>query len=74
MKSKSPGNILTVVIRNDAPMVCCGDSPSYRSVRIKLTPEQLQSLRLEQTHGSEPNGFHEVVSRCFIEQSEPDSE
>jgi hypothetical protein len=29
---------LRVIIRNDAPMIFCNDSPSYRSVEIELTP------------------------------------
>lgn len=62
-----PGNKLTVIIRNDAPMIHCGDSPSYRSVQIALTEEQMQKLRLNYAHSSGGNDFHEDISKCFIE-------
>ena len=54
-----PTNILTVTIRNDSPMIHCGDSPTYRSVQIKLTGEQFAAIQLR--HGEEE------ISRCFIE-------
>jgi hypothetical protein len=54
-------NILTVIIRNDGPMIHCGDSPSYRSIKIALTAEQHEQFKhidkLEQ------------ISKCFIEMS-----
>lgn len=62
----SYSNILTVIIRNDAPMIYCGDSPSYRSIKIKLTAEQHEQFKhidkLEQ------------ISKCFIEMSMKDPE
>lgn len=51
-------NRLTVVIRDDIPMIQCGDSPSYRSVQIDLTLEQMRLLRLHDA---------EQISRCFLE-------
>jgi len=44
-----PSNKLTVIIRDDSPMVNCGDSPAYRSVQIELTEEQVKRLGLLQT-------------------------
>jgi len=41
MKSKTKFSKLTVVIRNDEPLICCGDSPSYRRVTMKLTDDQI---------------------------------
>lgn len=49
---------LTVTIRDDSPMIHCGDSPSYRSVQIELTPEQIAKIKLRQ---------EEDFSRCWIE-------
>jgi hypothetical protein len=62
-----PIGVLTVVIRDDGPLVDCGDVPSYRSVRIDLTPEQVERLALRHTHSIGSSRYHEVVSRCFIE-------
>lgn len=67
MKTIDPGHTLTVVLRNDAPLIHCNDSPSFRSVRVELTPEQIQALQLQWTHGSGNADFYENVSKCFIE-------
>lgn len=58
---------LTVILRNDGPMVCAGDCPSYRSVRVDLTPEQCAAIELRHTHSTGGNDYHEEISRCFIE-------
>jgi len=65
--NKYPSNILTVVIRNDGPVIHCGDSPSYRSVQIKLTDEQIKQLVLSETNRVGVTAYYEEISRCFIE-------
>ena len=50
---------LTVILRNDAPMIFCGDSPSYRSVHVELTDEQWVKIK--------PKDENESISTCFIE-------
>lgn len=67
MSTKPPGDTLTVVFRNDAPMAYAGDSPTYRSVRIKLTNEQRKQLASRFTHSSGGTNYFEEISRCFIE-------
>lgn len=62
-----PSNRLTVVIRDDSPMVFCGDSPTYRSITIELTESQVQQLVLHRTGKSGTQEYHEAISRCFIE-------
>jgi len=62
-----PSNKLTVIIRDDSPMVNSNDSPSYRSVQITLTEEQVKQLALLQTWTSGGKEYHEAISRCFIE-------
>lgn len=64
---KYPSNKLTVVFRDDGPMIHCGDCPTYRSVQITLTDEQVRSLAMLPTHSSGATQFHEEISRCFIE-------
>lgn len=64
---RSPGNTLTVIIRDDGPMAICGDAPSYRSVRVPLTPHQMDMLGLVHTYAQGEIWFAESVSRCFIE-------
>ncbi len=68
-EQKTPGRILTVVIRDDSPMIHCGDSPAYRSVQIELTDEQLARIGLRWTYSSGSNDYYEEISRCFIEPS-----
>lgn len=58
---------LTVVIRNDAPMVHCGDSPSYRTVRVILTEQQRAAIKLEWVGSQGGNDFYEEVSKAIIE-------
>lgn len=65
-----PGETLTVIIRDDGPMAVANDAPTYRSVRIKLTQEQREQLKLHQTWRSGGVFHHETISRCFIEPGE----
>lgn len=64
-----PRNLLTVIIRNDGPMIHCGDSPSYRSVQIELTDEQVRKLELRCTGSTAGSPEYEEISKCFIETS-----
>lgn len=64
---KIPGRTLTVVIRDDSPMIHCGDSPAYRSVQLELTDEQLARIGLKWTYSSGSIDYYEEISRCFIE-------
>ena len=58
---------LTVVLRNDSPMIHCGDSPEYRSVQITMTPEQCAALTLRKTGSSAGVDEHESISKAFFE-------
>lgn len=65
---KMPPPCLTVIIRDDSPMIHCGDSPAYRSVMINLTDEQKELLRLKYTDTTSGGNHHyEVISKCFLE-------
>jgi hypothetical protein len=68
MKYRIPGNRVTVVIRDDGPMFHCGDSPSYRTVRIELTPDQVNALELRNTHSSGGTDFFEEISKIILER------
>ena len=61
---------LTVIFRNDAPMVCVGDSPSYRTVVINLTPDQERQLELRQTYKSGKTQYYEDISKAILENKE----
>ena len=65
-----PSNRLTVIIRDDSPMIHCGDSPSYRSVTVELTPEQVRKIPLRNTSLSGGIYYFEQISRCFIEEKQ----
>ena len=50
--------VLTVIIRDDSPVIHCNDVPSYRTVRIELTTEQIDRIELFQV---------EKISRVILE-------
>ena len=58
---------LTVIIRNDGPLIFCGDTPSYRSVQIRLTHEQIETLKLEKVGTNFGKDVYESYSKCFLE-------
>lgn len=62
-----PCRTLTVIIRDDSPLIHCGDSPAYRSVGIEFTDEQIDALKCRHTHSSMGNHGYESISSCFIE-------
>lgn len=49
---------ITVVIRDDTPLIHCGDTPRYRTTTFELTDAQVQALRLNE---------NEEVSRLILE-------
>jgi len=51
-------NTVTIVLRDDSPCASYGGPPSFRSVHIRLSDEQLQ--RLDQRD-------NEDVNNCFME-------
>ena len=65
---KLPNRIITVIIRDDSPMIYAGDCPSFRVVEIELTDEQLATLELRKTHTVSGKGCYERISRCIIEE------
>ena len=67
---KLPSDTLTVIFRDDSPTIHCGDSPSYRTVRVKLTDEQREALALRFLFTSGGNHFWEDISRAIIEPEE----
>lgn len=62
MTPAPPKRIVTVTVRDDCPMIHCGDAPSYRTIRFVLTDEQSASIALR--------GM-EQISRVIIEPEEP---
>jgi hypothetical protein len=67
-KYRTPGNQVTVIIRNDAPLIHCVDSPSFRTVRIALTPEQVNALELEWVSTSNGIDHYEEISKMILER------
>lgn len=60
---------LTVAIRDDSPMIFCGDSPSYRLVEIELTEEQASKIVLRSTGSGNGSTVREEISRCYLTTS-----
>ena len=58
--------ILTVIFRDDAPVIHVGGSPAYRSIRIELTPEQETKIRAAPP-GPWGKSSSEDIDKCFIE-------
>ena len=68
MKTKQPGKILTVVIRDYSPVIHLDEPVRRRTVRIELTEQQRAALALRNTHGLD--GYEEI-SQVILE---PESE
>ncbi len=58
---------LTVIIRDDSPMIHCNDNPSFRTVVFDLTSDQCDKLALSETHCLGDSRFHEDISRAILE-------
>lgn len=58
---------LTIVIRDDSPMIHCADVPSYRRVTFKLTDEQMKMIELKATSNIVGKDIYECISKCFLE-------
>lgn len=69
---KHPSNKLTVIIRDDGPLIHANASPSYRSVHIQLTDAQVQQLTLKSVAGAGEHEVFEAIDRCFIEPGTQD--
>lgn len=63
---KLPPDTMTVIIRDDSPLVFAGSSPRYRSVRVKLTADQRKALMLGGSWNC-GNVLWEEVSQVIIE-------
>lgn len=60
---------LTVIFRDDGPMICCGDSPSYRTVRVRLTEEQREALTPQTRYTANSVPIMEEISRAIVEKA-----
>lgn len=67
MLGKPAGTMLTVIIRDDAAMIHCGDTPTYRRVTVALTDDQIDKLMLKATAKSGDRDIFESASNCFLE-------
>ncbi len=66
-----PNNILTVIIRDNSPMIFLQDAVSHRSVKIELTHEQVEQLKLNWIGTSCGHDYYEEIAQCFIEPNNP---
>jgi hypothetical protein len=66
-ESKLGPKTLRVIIRNDAPMIFCNDSPSYRSVEIELTPLQRKKMALQYVGTNCGTQIFEGISKTFFD-------
>jgi hypothetical protein len=62
---------ITVIFRDDSPVIHYGDSPSYRTQVINLTPEQRDLITPKCTGTSFGNNIFESISKCIIEPTNP---
>lgn len=70
MQIKKEPLSLVVIIRNDSPMIHCGDSPSYRSVTVRLTDAQCSQLARKWTGHSFGTDEFEEFSKAFLQVEE----
>lgn len=59
---------LTVIIRDEGPLVHMNEPVALRSVDIDLTTEQLQQLEMRHTHTVAGVRHYESVSHCFLQE------
>ena len=66
---RCPDQILTVILSDYGPLTF--DEPIIkRSVRIKLTNEQMIQLTLRSSYSSQDTDIYERISACFLEDEE----
>jgi len=65
-----PNDKLRVILRDDSPLMFADDSPSYRSIEIILTPEQIKQIELKWIGNTNGNDYYEEISKIFIEPEE----
>ena len=70
MNSKISATKLTVIIRDDSPMIHYADSSSYRRVTVNLTTDQQEKLRLFVTSVINTKEIYESYSMAFVEREE----
>jgi len=63
---------LTVILRDDGPMIHCGDTPAYRSVQVDLTPEQVAAIAPRKTGSNGRQDEYESISKAFVEPNASD--
>ena len=67
IESMTVAKKFTVIIRDDGPLICAGDSPTYRRVTLDFTPEQIEAMRVYQTATSVGKPIFESLSKMFWE-------
>ena len=67
MESIIQANKITAIIRDDSPMIFCGDMPKYRRVTFDLTLSQREELLLYATATSCGKPIFESLSKLFWE-------
>lgn len=58
---------LTVIFRNDGPLIFCNDTPSYRTVQIELYDPQVRMLEPRHIGINCGKDVYESISRCYFE-------
>lgn len=64
---KSSGSKLTVILRDDGPLLNAGDHSNFRRVTINLSEAQIEQLLLKPVASSMGKVIYEDVSICFLE-------
>ena len=64
---KPTENTLTVILRDSSPMRHLQDAPSYRTVHLRLTDEQIAALDLRYTDTCGNAANYEDVAQAFLE-------
>lgn len=67
---KLPPATLTVIIRDDAPLVFFNSAPEYRTVRVRLTDEQRAAITLNANGVQGGKPVWESISMAIIEDTE----
>ena len=60
---------MTVVIRDESPLIHLNEPVSHRTVKILLTEEQRKALELRQVGINMGSPIYESYSMCILEES-----
>ncbi len=64
---------LTVIFRDDVPLIFCNDTPTYRTAQIELYEHQVRMLQPRHVGVNCGSNIYESISMCYLEPEDAPS-